>query len=423
VHSWKDLPLEGRPDTEIAATLERADTRDVLLVRRDVVTTRPNVLRILSSSPRRSWLLDPVLPSLLPWRPDRIEWLPVRGNIATRLTRLHEGRGDGLIVAKAALDRLLGFGPPLEAAAAAVRERLDGVRWMVLPTREVPGAPAQGAVAVEIAATASPELRARLKAINHVPTWRAVHAEREVLASYGGGCHQAVGATVMIKDFGRVISVGAKSASGDRDERWSLDEVIGVMPAKAATRDHIFPRPGERGAHAVRRPLDVAEPKDDGGYFIARADALPASWLTDRGDARLVWVSGATTWRKLASRGVWVNGSAEGLGDDAPAVRWLAGRDVRWHRLTHSGVTDDNALATYQVDEPLPADLASRTHFFWMSGTSFTRALAACPEIRQAWHGSGPGRTARAIREALGDTGRARVWLNYDQWFKEVSHE
>ena len=34
VHSWKDLPLEARPDTVIAATLERADPRDVLLVRR-----------------------------------------------------------------------------------------------------------------------------------------------------------------------------------------------------------------------------------------------------------------------------------------------------------------------------------------------------------------------------------------------------
>src|SRR5262249_30249965 len=37
VHSWKDLPLEGRPGTMLAATLERADPRDVLLVRRDAL--------------------------------------------------------------------------------------------------------------------------------------------------------------------------------------------------------------------------------------------------------------------------------------------------------------------------------------------------------------------------------------------------
>jgi len=76
VHSWKDLPLEGRPDTEIAATLERADPRDVLLMRRDAATSRPRVVRILSSSPRRLWLLDPVLPELLPWPVDRLETVP-----------------------------------------------------------------------------------------------------------------------------------------------------------------------------------------------------------------------------------------------------------------------------------------------------------------------------------------------------------
>ena len=35
VHSWKDLPIEEHPQTVIAATLPRADQRDLLLVRRD----------------------------------------------------------------------------------------------------------------------------------------------------------------------------------------------------------------------------------------------------------------------------------------------------------------------------------------------------------------------------------------------------
>ena len=54
VHSWKDLPLEERPGTSIVATLERADPRDVLLVRRDAATRQPAALKVLSSSPRRS---------------------------------------------------------------------------------------------------------------------------------------------------------------------------------------------------------------------------------------------------------------------------------------------------------------------------------------------------------------------------------
>src|SRR5262245_46268512 len=55
VHSWKDLPLEERPDTEVAATLERADPRDLLLVRRDAIARKPGVLSVFSSSPRRAF--------------------------------------------------------------------------------------------------------------------------------------------------------------------------------------------------------------------------------------------------------------------------------------------------------------------------------------------------------------------------------
>src|SRR5207245_8532816 len=35
VHSWKDLAIEDDGETEIVATLARADMRDLLLVRRD----------------------------------------------------------------------------------------------------------------------------------------------------------------------------------------------------------------------------------------------------------------------------------------------------------------------------------------------------------------------------------------------------
>src|SRR6185369_10308368 len=67
VHSWKDLPLVGLPGTMVAGTLERADPRDVLLLRRDVVAARPSVLTVLTSSPRRAWQMQQSLAPLLPW--------------------------------------------------------------------------------------------------------------------------------------------------------------------------------------------------------------------------------------------------------------------------------------------------------------------------------------------------------------------
>ena len=458
VHSWKDLPLEGRPDTVIAATLERADTRDVLLVRRDVVAERPRELHVLSSSPRRVWLLEGALPELMPWPIDRVTFAPVRGNIQTRLKRLLEGRGHALVVAKAALDRLLGFGEPFQEVAAEVRAALDLCRFMVLPLRDVPGAPAQGAVAIEVA-TSNTAARERVEAICHKPTWDAVQAERRVLAAHGGGCHEAVGATVVPREYGRIVSVKAKTSMGGSQDSWTLEtEGVGSRwrkpdptPCESGLRKpdptpfdvrqvdgpgsgekdarqgdgsglrhqdpSPYPRPDER--HATRRSLDIAQPADADGYWVARAEALPASWNVSAD--RLVWAAGGRTWRKLAARGVWVHGCADGLGDVEPAaIDHLAGREVAWLRLTHAAAAGPGALATYTVDETLPDDLPSRTHFFWTSGHQFTAALARWPELAGRDHASGPGRTFQTLRAALPAGSPPRVWLDYDHWLKEI---
>lgn len=419
VHSWKDLPLDDRPGSGIAATLERADPRDVLLVRRDAVTRRPRELQILSSSPRRAWLLAQVLPELMPWTVDDVTFLPVRGNIATRLSKLMDGRSgsaDALVVAKAALDRLLGFGAPFEDAARTARGLIDQCAWMVLPIREVPGAPAQGALAVE--ARRGTDAFDRLRAISHEPTWHAVMKEREVLASYGGGCHEALGATVLPREYGRVISVRGRSSAGRVDRGWSLIDA-GALPPRTA-EDNLWPRPQERH-RASRRTLAATPPDEATGLWVARAEALPDEWQV--GPDRFVWGAGSTTWRRLAQRGVWVHGCSDGLGDtEPPAIDLLAGRRLSWCRLTHTVAAegDPASLATYAVDEALRDDLPARTHFFWTSGTLFRRAIARWPEIRDRWHGSGPGRTWRAIHDTLGDTPRARVWMDYDDWRKDV---
>jgi hydroxymethylbilane synthase len=161
-------------------------------------------------------------------------------------------------------------------------------------------------------------------------------------------------------------------------------------------------------------------PSDADGFWVARAEALPEAWAVP--PERIVWAAGQRTWEKLARRGIWVHGSADGLGDEEPvAVDALVGRPIVWRRLTHAAAGDPEALATYRADEDLPADLGRRSHFFWTSGSTFRRALAAHPAIRNGWHSSGPGRTARAIRETLGAGARLRVWLDYDQWHRHVT--
>src|SRR3954470_17154808 len=109
VHSWKDLAIENDPETEIIATLPRADQRDVVLVRKDrwPAVTDSGVMKILTSSPRRAYNLDLFLRQGLPADIRQIDFVNVRGNVRTRIRKLLEMDADALIVAKAALDRLL----------------------------------------------------------------------------------------------------------------------------------------------------------------------------------------------------------------------------------------------------------------------------------------------------------------------------
>ena len=194
VHSWKDLPLEPRADTVIAATLPRADPRDVLIIRRGAVADRPPALDVLTSSPRRAWLLERAVPSLLPWPVTSLRAQPVRGNIPTRLRKLLEGPAPALLVAKAALDRLLEPTHSFEDARRAVRHALDRCQWMVLPISRCPTAPAQGALAIEVS-TRRRDLIDRFGAISDQADMarrqrrtRGARAIRWRLSS-GAGCH------------------------------------------------------------------------------------------------------------------------------------------------------------------------------------------------------------------------------------------
>ena len=415
VHSWKDLPIGQETDTTVAGTLERADPRDVLLVSEAAVQRRPARLRVLTSSPRRAWQLQRSLPPLLPWSIDLIETVPVRGNIPTRLRKLGQGEGDALVMAKAALDRLLAAEAEGPDDAAGIRALLAGIRFMVLPIREFPTAPAQGALAIEVAAGRQ-DMRSLVDTISHGPTWRTVGRERAVLGRHGGGCHEAIGVTVLERDYGTITSARGRLPDGAEFEEWSLAASTPMPPR--TTPDALWPRRDERDG-ARRQPRKVTLPTGTDAWWVARADAVPDS---ERLEGAFVWAAGPRTWRRLAARGVWVHGSSEGLGDtEAPGLEWLAGRSLQWRRLTHGGSDAPDALVTYDVTVDLPNDLPERTHFFWTSGSAFREALSRFPSIRSGWHACGPGRTLGTLRRELGAAGNLSVWLDYDSWLEHVT--
>lgn len=421
VHSWKDLAIEDDPETEVIATLPRADARDLLLVpqSRWNAVERTGVMTILTSSPRRAHNLDSFLRMALPANLSRLEFINVRGNVPTRVRKLLQSDVDGLIVAKAAIDRLLEASQSeLAATQKDLREALSQCRWMVLPLRENPSAPAQGALAVEISRDRA-DIRELLVPLNCADAFSAVLSEREILRSYGGGCHQKIGVSVLRRPFGEITLLRGLTDNGELLDRCTL-RPSKPRPPKIV-RDEMWPLDPSDADWFVRENLPVTQPSRQIALWIAKADALPDHWKIEAD--KIVWASGVQTWKRLASRGVWVSGCAESLGEqESPGIETLAGAAVDWLKLTHEGGYTDgemHALATYRlVPKDETVDLSGRKYFFWKSGSSFEHALSQNSWLKDMTHFCGPGNTQKILQRHRTEP---HIFLDHAHWLEEMS--
>ncbi len=187
VHSAKDVPTDEDPRLTIAAFLPRESARDVLVVREGEPRARtlddiPRGVRVGTDSPRRTAFLRAARPDL--------QFHPLHGNVDTRLRRLDVGETDVLVLAEAGLRRL--------GRDDRIAVRLD--------PREVPPAPGQGALAVQVRSDDS-EVRSLVAGLDDADTRRAVAAERALLAATGGGCRAPIGALGAVED-GRMDLLG-----------------------------------------------------------------------------------------------------------------------------------------------------------------------------------------------------------------------
>jgi len=432
VHSWKDLPVEPSPNTEIIATLPRADMRDLLLVKKNrwEKIQSDQKIRLYTSSPRRAYNLQPFVKEYLPGSINHCEFLDIRGNVPTRLQKMFDGEGDGLILAKAAWDRLvLAPGEEYLAMQKELKSLLQKCLWMVLPLKLNPNAPAQGALAIE-AKKGREDLKALFSPIQCASTARAVVKERQVLKSYGGGCHQKIGCGVFYRDYGEVqmlkgLTEGGQildsielSRVGDCDGGSEALKEAGELSSSVFKKKECFPEDLKKARWFERKSVEFSRTKNR-HHLVARALALPDGFKPEPGSC--VWTAGLKTWKHLAQRGLWVNGSSESLGEQEKRRLQALIPDQPWLKWTHTQGTPSKSMglcATYKlVPNAKMPDITGKRNFYWMSGSSMEEALKHYPEILDANHYCGPGNTYFAIKALLkGHPGKVEVRLDYDHW-------
>ena len=186
VHSLKDMPAEVLPDFKLAAVLKREDPRDAFLSRGGAAGVRfmdlPAGSRVGTGSIRRVVQLKALRPDL--------EYVPIRGNIQTRIGKLADL--DGVVLAAAGLKRM--------GLADKVTEYFS--------TEQVLPASGQGILAIETLNDEAPQesfcvrhpeqregssevsesLSQILARVNDVATYCIASAEMSYLKALNAGC-------------------------------------------------------------------------------------------------------------------------------------------------------------------------------------------------------------------------------------------
>jgi len=210
VHSLKDLPTDERPGLTIAAILERADPRDVLITRsRGGLATLPQGAVVGTSSPRRAAFISAL-------RPD-VEVRDIRGNVDTRMRKVSEGDYDAALLALAGLARL-----GIEVAPSEV-----------LPLEDCPPAPGQGALAIQCRADDRSTI-ALAAALDDTDARAAVTAERALLREMGASCETPLGAWGRVEGGEVVLDAALVTGSGIARTRQRGSDPVDVGRRAAA---------------------------------------------------------------------------------------------------------------------------------------------------------------------------------------------
>lgn len=168
VHSGKDLPYVLADGMIIAGTTKAADFRDCLITVKG--RTFPEEPVIGTGSPRRTAEYKRIN--------DKAQFREIRGNVDTRIRKLMEGQYDGIVLAKAGIDRL-----GIDTSELDIR---------IFETDECMPAACQGILGIECREE-DKEVVELIQKITDAISMRRFEMERKLFCSMEADCSMAVG--------------------------------------------------------------------------------------------------------------------------------------------------------------------------------------------------------------------------------------
>ena len=224
VHSLKDLQTQLPSGLKLAAITKRHSVEDVLISKKKGTTIQSlkvNAVIATGSLRRKSQLLH--------IRPD-IQIEELRGNVPTRIKQFLQSGWDGIILARAGVERL----------------KLQKYISSYISTDDILPAVGQGALAIEINEENN-FVDEILSQLHDELSYKAVLAERALLRTLEGGCQVPIGALAEVKTNGLYLDavVGSldgtvifrKKAKGSKFEPEKLGKNLAMDLLKAGAKE------------------------------------------------------------------------------------------------------------------------------------------------------------------------------------------
>lgn len=394
VHSLKDMSSAHFFGEHCFAVVDREATHDVVLLRRgwEEKWRQGETIVIGTCSPRREEMALDFLAKALPQtgQPVSIQSKPIRGNVETRLRKLHRGEYDGTILALAGLNRLW----------TTIQDEFAGFGFtmMILPLLECVPAPCQGSIVAE-ALPGNSLASEILDAINDQQAWEDSLREKMTGLRYGQGCLQKFGVTTIHYNGQRSTYAAGKDEYENAfslfanlpDPDWEGKIIFSTTDYMREFYEYEYMAPPE----SIQEPV----------VYVANYKSLSDPVYRDQWKKLLtgkrVWAAGSKTWFELSRCGIRVEGCADALGLESLLPLWkspligISKQDVRV--ITHekaTGIWEEKGWKTVASHRLIPQfnltiakELAEAEVVFWTSAGQFeiyqhllrNEVIHACP--------------------------------------------
>ncbi|KAJ4757863.1 Porphobilinogen deaminase [Rhynchospora pubera] len=209
VHSMKDVPTYLPEGTVLPCNLPREDVRDAFIsLNAKSLSELPAGSLVGSASLRRQ--------SQILYRYPSLKVVNFRGNVQTRLKKLHEGEVRATLLALAGLKRL----------------NMTDTVTAILPIEDMLPAIAQGAIGIACRSN-DDKMADYLSSLNHEETRLAVTCERAFLATLDGSCRTPIAGYAFKSSDGNCLfrglvasPDGTRVLETSRTGPYSLDEMV-----------------------------------------------------------------------------------------------------------------------------------------------------------------------------------------------------